>query len=106
MQTPFNIIIEFNYESSPVIIQGNMNEPMQFIYQRFFTKIGAEKIEKNLYFLYNGKWSNCYDGSQNLTFFQMANEIDKKRGKMNILVAENTNVEKDLIIKSDDIICP
>lgn len=106
MQTSFNIIIEFNYESSPVIIQGNMNEPMQFIYQRFFTKIGAEKIEKNLYFLYNGKWLNCYDGSQNLTFFQMANEIDKKRGKMNILVAENTNVEKDLIIKSDDIICP
>ena len=36
----------------------------------------------------------------------MANEFDKKRMKMNILVAENINVENDLIIKSKEIICP
>ena len=36
----------------------------------------------------------------------MANKEDKERKQMDILVVENTNTEKDLIVHSKEMICP
>jgi len=36
----------------------------------------------------------------------MAKEEDRRRRQMNIFVAENTNIENDIIIESKEIICP
>ena len=101
-----NIIVEFNYESNSIKIQGKKDEKMKDIYQRFFNKSGQDFSNKKIYFSYNGKWGNDSDGTENLTFWQMAKEEDRRRRQMNILVAENTNIENDIIIESKEIICP
>ena len=101
-----NITVEFRYESSSIKIQGKKDEKMKNIYQRFFNKSGQDFSNKKIYFSYNGKWGNDSDGTENLTFWQMAKEEDRKRRQMIILVAENTNIENDIIIESKEIICP
>ena len=101
-----NITIEFSYESSTIKIHGKKDEKMKVLYERFFNKSGEDFSKKKIFFSYNGKWGNESDGTENLTFWQMANEDDKRRKIMNILVTENTNIEKDLIIQSKEIICP
>ena len=103
------ILVSFNYNTSNIIIQAKDNELMKDIYSKFFNKVGIEKNDKKLYFSYNGKWGKDSDGTENLTLSETANEEDKKRKKMNILVAENLDTPKgetDLIISSDEIICP
>ena len=101
-----NITVEFRYESNSIKIQGKKDEKMKNIYQRFFNKSGQDFSNKKIYFSYNGKWGNDSDGTENLTFWQMAKEEDRKRRQMIILVAENTNIENDIIIESKEIICP
>ena len=101
-----NITIDFSYDSHIFSIQGKSTEKMKDFYERFFNKAGGDFSQKKIYFSYNGKWGNDSDGSENLTFLEVANMEDKMRKKMNILVAENTNVENDLIVDSKEIICP
>ena len=101
-----NIIVEFNYESIGIPIQGKKSEKMKNIIQRFFNKMGEDFSKKKIYFSYNGQWENDSYNIENFSFLELANEQDKKRKKMNILVAENTTVKEDLIIKSNEIICP
>ena len=101
-----NIIVEFNYESIGIPIQGKKYEKMKNIIQRFFNKMGEDFSKKKIYFSYNGQWENDSYNIENFSFLELANEQDKKRKKMNILVAENTTVKEDLIIKSNEIICP
>ena len=90
----------FNYEGINTTIQCEINEKMKDIIDRFLIKLG--KKENNLYYLYNGTQIN-YE----LTFNEQANDIDKNRKKMNIIVTKSEdaqNIIKEIISK--DIICP
>ena len=90
----------FNYEGSNTSIQCNINDKMSYIIGKFLTKI--EKKENEIYCLYNGNKINS-----GLTFNEQANDLDKNRLKMNVIVY-STNYEPDPIdeIISKDIICP
>ena len=93
---------EFNYEGSIIIIQCNPYEKMDEIIQRFTSKVGKKKEELN--FIYGGGMIN-----DNLIFFNQANESDKNRNKMSILV--NNKIEDNKDDESDSkkskyIICP
>ena len=77
----------FNYEGINTTIQCEINEKMKDIINRFLIKL--EKKENNLYYLYNGTQID-YE----LTFNEQANDIDKNRKKMNILVTKNEDDEK------------
>ena len=90
----------FNYEGKTIIIQCNINDKMKDIIDKFLIKITNN--ENNLYYLYNGTITN-----DNLTFNEQANNIDKDRRKMNIIVVKKEEVI-DIIkeIISKDIICP
>ena len=79
----------FNYEGINTTIQCELNEKMKDIIAKFVIKI--ENKENNLYYLYNGTKIN-YE----LTFNEQANDIDKNRKKMNILVTKNEDDEKIL----------
>ena len=73
---------------------------MKDIINRFLIKL--EKKENNLYYLYNGTKLNYA-----LTFDEQANDIDKNRKQMNILVTKNEeDINKINEIISKDIICP
>ena len=85
----------FNYEGINTIIQCEMNEKMKDIIDRFLIKL--EKKENNLYYLYNGTQIN-YE----LRFNEQANDIDKNRKKMNIIVTKSEDAQN--IVK--EIICP
>ena len=93
--------ILFNYKGIETIIQCNINDKMKDIINRFISKI--KNNNKNLYFIYNGNKVN-----EELTFNQQTNEIDNKRKKMNILVYEEEENNKNNLkeIKSKEIICP
>ena len=90
----------FNLEGNLTIIQCDINDKMKDIINKFLIKIN--KQEDNLYYLYNGNTIK-YD----LSFKEQANESDKIRKKMNILVINN-NVNNNFIKQkiSKEIICP
>ena len=90
----------FNYKGFNTIIQCKENDKLKDIIDEFLTKIKYK--ENNLYYLYNGTKIDS-----KLTFIEQANDIDKKRKKMNIVVTQNEE-DKNLIkeIASKDIICP
>ena len=76
----------FVYEGVDVIIQCTKDEKMKDICQRC-----ANKIERNIYsliFLYAGKQLNF-----NLSFNEQANNMDKKRNEMKILIYKDENNE-------------
>ena len=89
----------FTYNGKEVKIQCQNDESMKDIFQRFISKtsIGINTI----YFIYGGKIIN-----EQLTFDQLANEEDKKRKTMNIIVNSHKDSKLPKIIKSKDIICP
>ena len=92
--------IEFIYNGMKSTIQSNKNDKMKDIIQRFIFKLGKEK--NNFYFLYGGQQINEY-----LSFDEQANEEDKMRNKMCILVNdENNSIINKNLKKSKNIICP
>ena len=72
----------FNYEGKPYSIQCNVNDKIKDIKSKFLLKI--VKNDTNLYYLYNG--SQLKD---ELTFNKQANDLDKNRKKMNIIVTQS-----------------
>ena len=77
-------------------------EKISNIIERLATKLNKKK--EDLFFIYNGKMIE-----DNLTFIEQANENDKKRNKMSILVnKKNESIEEDdeSLKKSEYIICP
>ena len=88
----------FNYNGSEITIQCNINDKMKDIIDKFVFK--ACKKENNLYYLYNGNNINF-----DLTFDKQANDFDKNRKIMNIIVSNNDEDKNNEII-SKDIICP
>ena len=91
--------VVFNYEGSNTTIQCNLDDKMKDIINKFLVKINGN--ENNLCFLYNGNGIN-----KELTFNEQANDLDKNRKKMNIIITKINEVinEKNEII-SKDIIC-
>ena len=90
----------FHYEGINNIIKCDLNEKMKNIIDKF--KIKVQNKENNLYYLYNGTQIN-YE----LTFNEQANDIDKNRKKMNIIVTKSEdaqNIIKEIVSK--DVICP
>ena len=92
--------VAFTYEGVEYIIQCKQADKMRDIIDKLLIKIN--KNIEDLYFLYNGNKIN-YE----LTFLKQANDLDRNRNKMNIIVY-NTENEPDLIKTklSKDIICP
>ena len=87
--------IEFIYGGIKTIIQCNINEKMNDIYNKYIIKIG--KNINDIHFIYDG--NKIQENIKNLAFNELANNIDKDRKKMNILVYEkNINKEKNNII--------
>ena len=95
-----NIEIEFNYQGQITIIQCNIEDNMDNIFQNFINK---SNIDINLiYFLYSG---NIIEG--NTTIEKIINNMDKERKKMNILVNNKDDLnDNKMIIKPKDISCP
>ena len=71
--------IELKYKGTSMIIQCKSEEKFEAIIKRFIIKAGKKKDE--LIFLCGGGFIN-----ENLTFNEQANEMDKTRNKMSILV--------------------
>ena len=92
--------IEFTLEGSPILMQCSLDEKIEEIIKRLISKLAQEK--EDFYSLYNGGIAN-----ENLTFTEQANENDKKRNKMSILVNRKSEEEEDEALKkSEYIICP
>ena len=90
----------FTYEGENLTIQCNINDKIEQIIKRFLIKIKKEEKD-NLFFLYSGKQIK-----KELTFYEQASQLDKKRSIMNIIVynsIEEVNINKEVISK--DIIC-
>ena len=77
--------ISFIFNGIPTIIQFRDDEKMTSIFQKYSTKIGKDL--NSLFFLYNGRKIN-----EDLNFNELVNSIDKKAGKMNILVYDKNNI--------------
>ena len=75
--------VTFDYESLQIKIQCNVNDKMKDIINKFLIKI-ENKDQNILYYLYNGSRIK-----EELTFNEQANDYDKNRNKMNILVTND-----------------
>ena len=95
------IQVDFNYESKKTIIQCNPDDTMESIIHKFLTKI--ENTSKELFFLYDGKLLESKK-----TFREIANNLDKSINKINIIVNNELQEEKNdsYLQKSKYIICP
>ena len=95
--------VEFQYNGINTIIQCQENQKILDICNNFISKSNLN--ENELFYFYDGKGGVQFD--KNLTFYQMANSIDKTRKKMNILVINNETINNnESKIKSKNIICP
>ena len=95
--------VEFSYNGVSTKVQCNLNEKMKDIFQKFKEK--AQVGNKNIFYSYDGKT----EINKELTFEEVASPEDKTKNKMNIIVLENkleSDLEKKVIIKSKNIICP
>ena len=94
--------IEFNYKGEKILIKSDIDEKMGNIFSNFVSKNNVNL--KKVYFLYSGKKI-----SSELTFSQTANQFDKRRNKMVVLVndldVENSNSNKKYY-KPKIVICP
>ena len=93
--------VEFNYKGNITIIQCRKDEKMKDIFNKFLSKIQNLDI-KTIFFVYSGN-ANI---NGEFSFEEVANESDKKRNKMNIIVNDIDNIKNETIIKSKNIICP
>ena len=87
----------FNYEGTNTNVECNINDPMEYIITNYLQRIESEG--NNLYYLYNGNIIN-----RELTFNELANELDKNNRIMRILVYKIDEDKNEIISK--DIICP
>ena len=93
--------VDFNYESKKTTIQCNPDDTMESIINKLLKKI--ENTSKDLFFLYDGKLLE-----PKKTFNETANNFDKSINKMNVIVNNKLQEEKNdsYLQKSKYIICP
>ena len=87
--------ISFHYKNAEILVQFAQNLKFKDTVKNFVFKTKSEG--KNLYFMYNG---NLIQNTE-LTFNEIANDEDKVRKKMNVLVSE---LGKDNQLNKDQII--
>ena len=87
----------FNFEGTNTTIECNINDSMENIITNYLQRIGNEG--NNLYYLYNGNIIN-----RELTFNELANNLDTNNRTMRILVYRIDEDKNEIISK--DIICP
>jgi len=92
-------LTEFVYNGNKTIIQCNPDEQMKNICEKFAEKVSIDI--NSIYFLYSSRKVN-YD----LTYYQTANNEDKIRNQINVLVYSNDNNKDPDKLISKDIICP
>ena len=92
--------IIFNLKGNKTTIKCNINDKMKDIIEKFLKLI--ESKDDHFYYFYNGIRIN-----KELTFNEQANDLDKERKKLNILVY-NFKDKQNNILKpiSKDIKCP
>ena len=97
--------VEFNYDGSKIDIQCKENDLIKSIVEGFANKalINENKI-KSLIILYGGNLLK--EEEQKLTFNQIANEMDKERKKISLVVYDGATSINDKLVKSKNIICP
>ena len=99
--------VNFSFNGSNTIIQCNSDTKMKIIVSKYINK---SKINRNdVYFTYSSLSGPEFN--EELTFYEMANLVDKEQNEMNILVTEvnndnNDENKKNNFIKSKSIICP
>ena len=92
--------IEYTLNGIKTNIQCSKEDKMKDICTKFATK--TQKDINTLFFIYNGSQLNL-----ELTFNQQANQMDRERNEMCILVNEKTSTMiNESKTKSKDIICP
>jgi len=92
----------FKYNGKDTIIQCEIEDRFKVICEKFCIK--SQKNINDLIFIYGGEILKI-----DLEFNKVANQIDKQKLKMNVLVydKDSGNIkEEERIIKSKDIICP
>ena len=77
----------FTYEGTPIKVQCLKEDKMKDICHKYISKINMNL--NSIYFLYGGNQINL-----ELTFNEQANEMDKGRKEMNILVYKNEEEER------------
>ena len=85
--------VKFTYEGMNKDIQCDINDKFKDIINKFLIKID-KKEKTNLYYLYDDTQIQ-----KELTFYEQANQIDKNRKKMNVIVYNNleeTNKKKEI----------
>ena len=85
--------VEFTYEGQYINIQCNENDKLEKIIQNFCIQI--QKSKEQLHFLYSGQIISNY----NLTFIELANQFDKARKILSIIVINSYYNNKSLIQK-------
>ena len=95
--------VEFDCFGAKTVIQCKEKDKLFVIIQQFLLK--SQKDKEKICFLYNGQILDS-----NLTFNETANDLDKKRKKMSVIVsdkdAENEEENQSSKIKAKYIICP
>jgi len=92
--------VEFIFNGYTTKIQCDINENFISICNKYASK--AQTQINNLYFLYNGNYLN-----QQLTFSQVANDFDKERKMMSLIVIEKVStIISDHLIIPKEIVCP
>ena len=90
--------VVFLYNNQNIIIQSNLNEKMENIFEKFLIKSLADKNSIN--YLYKQKTINA-----ELEVDNIIDNDDKQKNKMNIIVNKK-NEENNILVKSKNIICP
>ena len=96
------ITIEFNFNGETINIQGNEEDQMETIIQKFASKANITDLNSN-YFIYDG-----YILKNEIAIKDIANSEDKRSKIMHILVNSiETETDKEkLLKKTKEIICP
>ena len=89
----------FNYEENETIIKCNIDSKMKDIINDYLKKI--KRSQNDFYYIYDN--SEVYD---EFTFFEQANEFDKIRKRMNIIVNKIHENKEINDMSSKEIICP
>ena len=94
--------IEFIFKQHIIIIQGELNNKMEDIYNKFISKVGIDI--NSVYFLYSG---NKIDNKE-IIIDKLINSNDREIKKMKIVVEliNELNIKNKLLIRSNEIICP
>ena len=92
----------FNLEGINTNIQCKINDKMADIIDKFLIKVEQQKKKNQFYYLYNGTQIK-----QSLTFNEQANDLDKNRKKMNVIVNLNDGKKNENYeVTSKEVICP